>query len=204
MKCKYLIFTLILAFLFITPIHAETCDKEDIARLKNLAEHVDVSYAVMAEYQEEGQTIKDRYYTQLSNLTEELYAKNKDTEYTYTDKNTKEPYVKPGTETIYIYSSKCNTKLTTITLSLPYYNYNYNDNECENINKEFCQEWTLSKIDESTYKKELEKYKNINNPKETIENILNSNLIYIVIGIIVVIVLIIIITIVNKKRNELK
>ena len=213
MKNKYLIFAIILAFLFISPVYAETCDKEEIDRLKSLAEHVDVSYAVMdtftiTYYDEDPITYKDKYKIQLSNLTNEIYGSIKIN--SYPQKITFEKpileQVSPGSVDIEIYSSACEKKLKTISLSLPYYNYNYNEEDCKGLDIDVCQEWTLNNISSKKYHEELEKAKQGENKiRETLTDILNNNMTYIIVGVITaLIILITTISVINKKRRELK
>lgn len=213
MKTKYLIVAILSIFLFISPTKAEQCDSDDIARLKNLAEHVDVSYTIMnaftvTYYEEEPITYKDRYKIQLLNLTNEIYGLIKEGNYqrNFTAENPVLEQVSPGSIEITIYSSNCGKKLKTINLLLPYYNYNYNEEECKNLDIEVCKEWTLNYISRDKYQREIEKmHQNDSKIKTTIKDILKNNITYIIFGTIIFIFIITaMVTIINKKRSELK
>ena len=168
MKLKYLLFTFIISLIYISPTYAESCDSDDIARLKNLANHVDISYSVMEPFttKEYGTTItyKDEYKLKISNINEEIYVLytnkyNEKTTFEY-DQNKGNnqiylEYVAPGKSTITLYSTQCKIALRNDTIYLLHYNEYYNDEKCKNLQNKIdvCKEWTKDYITENKLQK---------------------------------------------------
>ena len=221
MKSKILL-TIILLFLFISPVQATPCDSEDIARLKNLAEHVDISYSKMDPYTstEKDTTITHnyKYEIKLSNMTEEMYAVSTDKynnkillKYDSNKKNGEInlKYLDPGKQTITIYSTNCKNTLKQDTVYLLYYNEYYNDVRCNRIPDRIkvCEEWTKELVTEEILENGLNsytKYYEDNKPKQRIIDFIEDNMNLILLTIGVLIITCIVIIIIKKKNSELK
>ena len=218
MKSKILL-TTILLFLFISPVQATPCDSEDIARLKNLAEHVDISYSEMPAYtiteNEMPKTYKDRYTIKISNMTDELYvimideSNNKTNINPDNNQTILQKYINPGEKRVNIYSKQCQTNLKQATIQLLYYNEYSKTSECTRINEsiDICKPWTKEEITEKRFKTGLNNYydEEITVSRSTeILDIVSTNLTFILLTIAVIIIAAIAIIVVYKKRNELK
>lgn len=210
MKIRYLLLIIVSLFLFISPVNAEACDSEDIARLKNIADHVDIAYTFETELDKYGIAKKDRYIIELSNLSEELYAVDIESydniSFIRGENNTAViKNIPAGQKEIALYSTNCQSKIKTIKISLLYHNDYYFSEYCDEIQDTIplCKEWTKQPIDLNDLIKNTEKYKK-GITKEPQKNIIDLILDYSVIGIIFIIVLIFVVRMINKKRNNLE
>ena len=210
MKLRYLfIFTLSL-FSLISPVKAAACDADDLARLKNLAERVDVAYTLVENTDE-----KDRYNLSINNVESELSLTmineyNEESTYTYDSKNNGKIEIYdlgPGELKIKVYSINCESNLKTITLNLPYYN-KYYENECKDYKDKIksCQKWSKTEINQARVLNEISQYKSKeeeNKTIETLKDMIDEYRLHILIGIVILTIIIITIKIINKKRGEL-
>lgn len=159
---KKIIILLFLLMLF--PIKSKACSEDEIIRLSNLANNVNVVY----EYNKNNDTFSIIF----TNVTDELvisdYVNHKDyvASKELTIKN-----LKSNNYTFYIYARNKNcieNELTLKNIKLPYYNSFYNSKECENkSNFSYCSKWLNRKIEYKEWKEKIDDYKV---EEEVIEN----------------------------------
>lgn len=222
MKHKYsktLISILILMIICIPKVSAETCDPEDIERLKTIANHIDLSYEINkyidyeAEVYEEDVQEFYGYKFLFSNMSADFYINGSLTnnaEYKYESENIDaeghliRERLQGGEYNIDIYSTNCSTKLRTISITLPYYNKYYEDEICTNYKDkiEECKEWTDTEMYEETIKEAIETY-NEQNKEEEKNNTTINKILLIITTILILLIIIISVIIIKKKRSEL-
>ena len=213
---------LIIIVIFSFNVYADTCSKDELARLKNIANQVELTY----EYEPMYTTMNNHKYLFLNftiiatNVTKELKV-NYETDFFNGDYE--EFKVENGvgklsgfedgenaTITIRAYTNnECSGKvLLNKTIKMPYLNpmYYYYNNCSDYPDFEYCQPVTEKKITNEFFLKEFYKYlgktdKNIENNDTTIDE-KNSNLVTISIIIASLLVLIVIITVIYKKRKK--
>ena len=163
---KYLIFTLFLFSLSFLDVSAAVCDSNDIARLKELAKNVTVTYEYDRESSELGSL--GLYLVTVSGLTEELYgmvslgADQKGFFYTEDNQGIDVERLSNGDNELIIYSSNCSEIVRTIKVKLPYYNDFSNYGECNGISGEdlyVCSDFLDKPISYSIFENEIRKYK---------------------------------------------
>lgn len=220
MKYKFYLGLFIMFMLFnIGIVKADICDSNDIARLKEIAKNVSVSYEYINNENEDVQeeknepseegtlTIVNTYNIEISNATDEIYLKDENgNEYHLSDSinGVISTTANAGTVKYYVYSSNCfNKLLRTITIELDKYNVYANYKECEGISSEeleICDKWYQGNLDYDTFMKKIEEY---NTNQNSIKNNYMKYL-YIVVSGTVLIILIVILVIRFKKRSVLE
>ena len=198
-----------------------TCDKNELQRLKELANGVEINYTYeIKEEMNDGMLIKYPVFSlEANNLNEDLkvliienYYKDMYKEFKYND--TKKAVIKGFKEgekikiTIKAYvPNKCSGKtLITKTIKTPYYNNYYNLDSCMKYpDFKYCTEFMDQIITNEEFSRELNKYIDSKEVKveEKIENKRDWSILYIASGIIIFLLIITIISsIIAKKRRK--
>ena len=213
----------LLALLFSFNVYADTCDKNELARLKNIADQVELSY----EYEIKKTKIdgEDAIYADytviVSNLNKEIKA-NYEKNYLlgnyyefkldangvgklsqFYDGETAVVTIRAFTNT------KCSGKIiATKTIKMPYLNpYYYTNREFCNTYSDFkyCQELMETSFNEADYEKEHAKYFNAEKKivREDVQEDDNHNY-YLIMAVIVsvVLLLLMILSIILKKKKK--
>lgn len=151
-KIKYLIFTLVLLLTTYNNVYAASCDSNDINRLREIANNVNVSYAFNDNaYDSDGEKIYDSFFLEISGVTNEIYF--------YLDDASSENYITynktnngiyvyknfpSGRYKWYIASSNCGNVLRNEDINILSFNVNSLDERCkdEKYSKEdVCDPW---------------------------------------------------------------
>lgn len=198
-KKKYL-FLIIFLFLFnIHNIKAETCDKQDIERLKQIANNITYTY----EY------IGDKYNYQLYNvtfynLTDEIYIRQGNFNYFENDLTID---TESGNNKFEVYAYNCFEKrVSTININLPKFNEYSQSSECEEIGKDnldICYEWYQGNLTYDQFINEIDNYNQKHNNDKDIIKILKDNYLYVIAGGVILLIIIILLIIHRKKKNRL-
>ena len=198
---------------------ANTCTSEELNRLKELANNVEIKYDY--EIVDVGNYADIDYIFKVNNFDINLKIKLEvngsleDKIYTYSNQSElHEMYFKDGEKVnfkIYSYTlDNCIDKLLrTISIKLPYYNqyYYYNKEKCENYkDSKYCSEFLEKKInlsDEEIDKLLENEVKNENKEKKIKWlNISYKYFIFIAIGILISLIVIVSIIIVRKRKKD--
>ena len=212
MKVKYLL-VMILMFLFMTPSVYATCGKNDMLRIKDIANEIKIT----AQYAKD-QNGKDTGYYDLmiTGLTNELYMVEEITkeEYYYNPDYDGVFYISDLQEGKYrfkVYYDTCDELVRTIVYKLPKYNHYANNPLCEGIEEDeldVCNRTYQLELTDELFEEKINEYKNsfgLNNLEDDKQS---NNIIsfikkyYIYIGIAILALIIIIISIVVKRRRE--
>lgn len=206
MKYKLsLILFIVMFMLNINYVKADSCDKEDIARLKEIANMIDTSYEWF--YNEEYNY--SSYDIKIFNITEEIYLVDDDgNKYSSSDVNSN-GYVYSsstgGDAKYYVYSSNCNKKLKTITIELPVYNFYSQYDECDGISGEeldVCDEWYEGDLSYNSFIEKVNKYRE---QKDNDSHVFFASYgIYFIIGGVIFVLLIVLLFIIRRKRSVLR
>lgn len=193
---KKLFLFMALMFMSILNVSAEACDTEDIKRLKELAEGVEITYELQ-EPHDNGETVIYDYYTiKVSGLTEEIFIYDEKNNIYYTFNDNEKTFVDSGLKKFVVKANGCSNILKTIKLKLPYYNSYYTSSYCmENKNVDICKKWVDTKVDEGQFVEEI-------NSSNTVEeqSFIKGHSLEIIIGI--ALIFIIVIVIIIKRRRE--
>jgi len=216
----------ILLFSNICKIQADTCDSDDIKRLRVLASNVEITYEYNDNlYDSDGFSIYDTYKVLINNLTDELYVVE-----TKTDVDLSSYSIKDGTividrmysgkKTFKIYSKSCNKALKTYYVTLPKFNYYYTDPNCKGRDEvDVCQKfYDTSNLEYSefyniilNYEKGNDKVDENNENNKTNNKLtkyldfVKENYLYFGIGLGIVLLLIVIVLVLrHKKRGVLE
>lgn len=192
---KYLVFSLVLFISFTSNVSAKSCDSDDIARLKVLANNIDYQY----EY------ISDKYSHQLykvyfNNLTDEIYIRYNG--YNYFE-NSLSLEAASGTAKFYVYATNCfEKKIRTIEVKLPKFNEYSLSDECIDIGADkldICSEWYPNELTDEQFELEINNYYSKIEKKSFID-ILKDN--YLIVSGIVIILIFIICAFIFFKRKK--
>lgn len=220
MKIKYL-FVAIFSFLFINPDVYAICGKQDMLRIKEIANNV--TFTVQYDKDEEG---KDTglYNIVIDGLTEELYLideSNPEREYWYDSTNGGKLLFEDLNDGKYEYTilyKNCDPgEVRTVAMNVLKYNHYANDPLCDGIEEtelDVCSRAYQGTLTDEIFKEKVEQYKkslslnsvskeNSDNSSNGIIDNLKRYYIYIIIGL-VLITTVTIIMVVNKKRGELE
>jgi hypothetical protein len=166
---KYFIyFVFIISFLFI-PINIEAyfCDYNELARLKNIASNINVSYDYIEQEDkmvytiffnniQDGVTIKNVNGEVLTNIVEDRVIIN--------------DYISDGVDVFTVNGEVpfCKSgELSKIYLNLPFYNKFYKLPVCNNLDYEYCDRFFRHSLSEETFIARVNEYKKeINDDKE--------------------------------------
>ena len=212
MKVKYLL-VMILMFLFMTPSVYATCGKNDMLRIKDIANEIKIT----AQYAKD-QNGKDTGYYDLmiTGLTNELYMVEEITkeEYYYNLDYNGVFYISDLQEGKYrfkVYYDTCDELVRTIVYKLPKYNHYANNPLCEGIEEDeldVCNRTYQLELTDELFEEKINEYKNSFGLNNLEDNNQSNNIIsfikkyYIYIGIAILALIIIIISIVVKRRRE--
>lgn len=203
---KKILFAITLLFISITNVNAEACDAYDIKRLKEIAEGVEITYEILPAIETEDEIIRDRYKINITGLTDEILAINKEkNKYYYNNTNFEEEGVIASGKYEFIIRSKiCDRNLKTINLKLLVYNNFYNSDDCklkDNKDLYICKEWVEERIDNEEFIEYLTSTKEENSIK--IEKNNNYRTI-IIVAVIIIVFVSLIYKIIKRKKEELK
>ena len=221
---KYILFSIIviLTLFNINYVNAESCDANDIKRLKVLASNIDITYEYNDNLKDsDGFIIYDTYKVVINNTSDELYLIETKTntdlrDYPINDGSITIDRLQSGNKTFKVYSAACNKSLRTIYEDLPEFNHYYETGICKeheelDVCKKFYDTSNLSYYEfvdliaeyDNDIKDSADKNKDISLNKFI--NIIKDNYIYFGIGLGVLIILIIILLIRrHKKRGVLE
>lgn len=203
----FLVFILLLVF-GNSIVYADSCDNQDIARLRTLASYVDVTY----DYIES----EDLYSVTINGITNELFAIDKDRmiEYQYyneIDGNISFK-VEAGNLSLDVYSNNCDTRpLKSISLNLPKFNKYSKEYNCEKFasyNLDFCDPWYQGELNDGIFIDKMESYlyEEYLRENSTFDFIsfIKENILYVVIGGLVLLGIIILLIIKRRRRSVLE
>ena len=221
-KFKYLFFTLLLFFIFFINVDADTCDSNDIKRLKEITKNVNVSYTLDDRVGEDEYQTYNKFYLEISGITNEIYfyfdnTKNNNIyddedeliiyDYSKTDNGTivLDGY-SSGNYEIVIASSECGDILRNVKIKIPTFNKYSLDDRCKEDKYSYldiCDPW----YDKAIYIDPIDLDKYFGESNKT----LLSNLLYIlkqyyyftIIGVIMLILIIVLLFKLHKKRWSL-
>lgn len=154
-----------------------TCDKEEYAIYKKLADQIKVSFKRMDNYyNEDGSVNKDYYMIEVNGLHERLALFNYEIPLGISGLNADDGNyttygIKNGTYTFYVkaFSAYCKNEIfRTITINIPKYNVYADREECKDVDKNkfvLCNENYQFEIEEETFNKRLTQYKKDNKAK---------------------------------------
>lgn len=136
---KYILFSIIviLTLFNINYVNAESCDANDIKRLKVLASNIDITYEYNDNLKDsDGFIIYDTYKVVINNTSDELYLIETKTntdlrDYPINDGSITIDRLQSGNKTFKVYSVACDKSLRTIYEDLPKFNYYSTDPNCE-------------------------------------------------------------------------
>lgn len=203
-KIKYICFSLFLLLIFINITYADTCDSNDIKRLREIANNVTVGYSLNQEAVNNNEY--DTFDVEVNGLTEDIYIyfDNYPEHITYNDTDNGSvvfDYFYSGNFKLYIISYYCGTVLRTIDLNIPIYNTYSLDDRCKEDkykDLDICDEWHQW----DTFDVDVESYfqDDMVLSKDTVMDFFKKY--YYIIGIIGVILIIFIILIIIKRRKR--
>jgi len=216
---KYLVFITILVFSLTISVSAESCDSDDIKRLRVLASNVEITYEYNDNLKDsDGFTIYDTYKVIINNMTDELYVIE-----TKTNTNLRNYSIKDGVITVdrmnsgkksfKIYSKACNKSLKTFYVTLPKFNSYSADPNCEGKEDlEVCQKfYDSSDLEYSEfYNIVTSEEKNDNDNQNIVEDEFNyveffkNNYIYFIVIGFVLLVIIVLLVLRHRKRGALE
>jgi len=214
---KRIIFSILVIFIlfFNSTVNADTCDTNDINRLKEIAKNVDISYEhnVYVDPDDEEGFMASVYTVSVVGITDELYIVD-DGGNRYYSKDAEEGVIyintSDGRRNYYLISLNCTDDvLYTKTLNLPYFNFNSLSDECkkeEFKDLDICAKFIDDKKDiiqrnEFEEKIELEQEKSF---FDKTLNFIKNNSLLLLISLIVVIALIVFFSFRYYKRSALE
>ena len=203
---KYILLLLII-LLGNIKVYAESCDSDDIQRLKVLAENVEVSYEKDENAVLNGLKVNNVYSVYFNNMTDEMYVvdSKKGINYdTITDGVLRIDGVNNNGKSIKykIYSKNCNKSLRSLYVRLPFYNVYYNEEICKDYKDlDFCQEYTTEVY---TYGYIENAINDLNKKDETDENNENGKNKKIIISVVIVLVCLLIVFVIFKVLRDRK
>lgn len=224
---KYYLITLLLILININIVYAD-CTDEEIKNLKKEANKIEITYKHIEEEIEDAEGVgKNLFYLTIKNIPDDVYFKEATYDINYPVEEIKDgKFVETystGKWIFEFYSTKCNIKLTSISVNLPRYNP-YSENElCEGINGDdfkLCNKYYDYDVSYEQFEQRVKQYrkihkieeKNANTGKQKddiidgIKKIIKNNKIYIggSTGIVILIISIIIYVLSRRKRGVLE
>lgn len=211
-KIKYILFVILL-FLAINVKADSNCDKNELARLKELARKVefDYSYKLVDE--------KAVFSINAVNTNEELklivgdilgdYREFDDNGSNKASLNDLKPGERVTIKTLAFVPNFCSFhELTSKTIILPYYNYYYDEEKCKgNEDFKYCKLLINSNITQSEFDRQFELY--LKNKQEKGDNPIaakedNTGLYITIVAIVlaIIVVVLIIVNIVNRRKKN--
>lgn len=164
-----------------------TCDKEEYAIYKKLADQIKVSFKRMDNYyNEDGSVNKDYYMIEVNGLHERLALFNYEIPLGISGLNADDGNyttygIKNGTYTFYVkaFSAYCKNEIfRTITINIPKYNVYADREECDDVNRDkfvLCNPNYQNEIEEDTFIKRLAQYKKDSKGNKKDNKINNKN-----------------------------
>ena len=204
-KKKYL-FLIIFLFLFnISNIKAETCDAEDMIKVKELVKSIPANYEYVGNLELAYDLQAYEVWFDFGELDGKIYiseANNRNSQKIY--HSNERLKVNSGLVKFNVYYDTCaEEKIGTISIDLKKFNEYSIRTECVNLQEEeICDAWYQGTIDENYFSEIVDNYLEENNNNSIINFILNYYL-YIIGGIIILILIIILLSIRHRRRNRL-
>ncbi len=209
------IFRYLFIFILLLPInyiYADVCDSNDIERLKELANHVEINYSYdQSEPQYDGENYNksyNLYNISIYNLVDDIYIVN-DNEDVFRVSDAVNgiitDYAFAGNRNYYVYSTNCEgILLRTIRLDLKKFNVYSEYDECKGLEGKVyvCDKWYQGNLDYATFISEIEKYKK-DNDSGVNDHSNNSYYIFIIGGVLLVIFFLVFVFI-RRKRSVLE
>lgn len=171
---KKIFIFMIFMFCFIIKVNAEACDTDDIKRLKEIANGVEITYELQEPFTDSyGDVVNDSYNIYINGLNSDFYFKFFDIDngvVNFERKNiVNNEVVKiekwlSGNYRIDIYSKNCSILINKIEVSLPRYNIYSENSICKDLTDkvDVCDKWYSGKVDEKIIQNKVEEYKNDN------------------------------------------
>lgn len=219
---RYLCVIAILLFIFTSNVKADSCDSDDIKRLRVLASNVEITYEYNDDiYDSDGFMIYDTYKVFINNLTDELYVYESKTKTNFVDYAINDGMITidrmySGKKTFKIYSKDCNKALKTFYVTLPIFNYYSTDPNCEGKEDlNVCQKfYDTSNIEYDEFLNIIVEYENGDNVDEDKTgdkdndkyiDFIKDDYLYFAIGLGVLFILIIVVLVLrHRKRGVLE
>lgn len=211
---KILLLFVTLFFSFNLRVDAALCDKEHITKLKELAEQIEVSYEYI-DYSKDilnnsGSYLTNTYNLTINLLSSDLYLIYDNRKYFYDSSNGGmfTFLVNSGNVDFAIHTKNCaDYRLRNVRLELPKFNTYFYRKECQDLVEydiDYCDPWYQGVITDSSFKKVVDEYLNVDNDKNDGYWNLNFNFfkegyIYIIAGVGIVLIIIVIILIYRKR-----
>lgn len=206
----------IMLFLFqIGDVEAENCSEQELKRLKQLAEAIEIN----VEYDEDSISlgIYDSYIATVNGMTDELYIISKDSTAGFFPEDIVDGVITERVSSInnemLVYANKCYSEeiLRTINLSMKSFNYFSTYSDCDGLEDvlDVCDPHYeyVDKLTYDKFRKIIDDYKNGNGDIEapvSINDWLNDYyFIFVGIGIVILLIVIVILIIRHKKKNKL-
>lgn len=195
-------------FLSIKNVNAAACESNEIANLKALSNRVSYqsNYVGYVDYQHGYQT----YEMYFENLGNDFFVTDNDNNYAIR-KDKDSFYVQSGVSYFKIYSSKCNTYLRLLEVSLPKFNEKSLNASCDGVSGdevEECGRWYQGDITDSQLKSKVEEYRSSlevddrNIIQKVIDMVVNNYVISLaLVGVVLIIIIILILR--YRKKNIL-
>lgn len=222
---KYLLIVTVLFLCFSKAVKAESCDEEDIQRLKVIANNIEITYEYNDDVKDvNGLKVYDTYTVHFNNMSDEIYIieTKSDKMYYYTE--IKDGYltfgnINSGQKIFKFYSTKCDKALGTKNIDLPKFNYYSTDPNCEGKEDlEICQKfYDTSNLEYSDFYNKIVEYENAGEQNvddesddennqfiETAIQFVKDNYIYIGIGVVAIVLIIVLLVIRHRKRGVLE
>lgn len=224
-----LVLSIILFIFNINYVKADVCDKEDIERLKQVANSISVSYDFpydlnsidLAEndveenidtYGGEGNNdsfIYGFYHLYVYGLTDEVYVNVEEDDAIVRYENVREngdayTVVSSGDKKIEIISVKCNIVLRVVNLELPFFNIYSQYEECDGLDIEVCDAWYDGNDSYDTFKNGINNYYDGLKNKDDNKFDISKYYVYIFGGSVILILFIILFFAIRRKRSVLE
>lgn len=167
---KYLVMFLLALFTNISLVKAN-CTNEEIAKLKDDASKIKVTYEHLGEVTDEaGDVFYDRFNVEITNIANDFTLEINDLGEYSSDKDGKVKLeLTTGDNIINVYSSKCDTKLDEIKVKLPTFNPYSLDPLCKGVDSsEFslCKKYYKPSVTYSEFVKRVKSYRVTNKIKD--------------------------------------
>lgn len=206
---KILLIVIILFQIPFINVNAEECSEEKISNLKefsnaiNMTSEFDKDSVVLGIYNNNIVTVQG--------LTEDLYVVSEDESvgiyYDDLFDGVAVEVVDSLTNKFYVYSYSCpGVVLRTINLSTKRYNIYADYEECDGIEEgelDVCDEFYDGDISYDEFIKKINDYKKKQAAISDIDNVVDNNYIYVIVGVVILLAVIVMIIIYRKKRNRL-
>ena len=190
-------------FVFSNSVKAEICDREDIARVKELAKNITVDTQYLGD-------MENRIWLQSYNVGFNFYDLEGQVAVSFPSKNVtlfrtgEKLLLFSGTHQVYIIYTKCNnTIVRNIDVNLKRFNVYSLKDECKDLDIDMCDPWYQEKISDEEFRGAISKHSDDISIVSKVISFVTKYYIYFIIGGIVIFVFIILLIFINIKKNRL-